>query len=147
MNPQFIRLNPFVPSEPPQTGLYITSTGMGARSGPSPVWWEGGLGRPRSDGSGADPGPALCDGPVGLSIIIISSGSLRCTNTRSKESLSIFSPHSCSTELLSNWSCDNPPIDLLHRVESAPRLLGGGLKMPRNVCLSLELRVPEFINP
>lgn len=129
MNAEFIRLNAFVPSKPPQTSLlYHQYRKREWERGRAPVWLS-------------------VMGQWASASLSSAAGSLRCANTRSKESLSIFSPHSRSTEQLYNWSCDNPPIDLLHRVESAPRLLGCGLKMPRNVCQSLEHRVPEFINP
>lgn len=97
---------------------------------------------------GAGPGPSQAVSAAGLSIIIISSGSsqMRQHQIKGKPLNLLPSPrqHRAALELAS-WSCDNPPIDLLHRVQAALGLLGRGLKMLRNVCQSLQQRVPYFM--
>lgn len=81
-NPQSVGLKPFV-LQPPQAKPFISAVQE----------WEWERGR----------APARLSLQPAWASLSSAAGPLRCASARSKESLSIFSPHWGSTELLYNW--------------------------------------------
>jgi len=115
MNPKSVRLNPFVPPNPPQAAFYIASGGSALRDGPRHHYRQQ---RALSDAPGRDQRKASQSSPL------------------------TEAAQSCSrTGIL---SCVNPPIDLLQS-SVCRGFWVFGLKMPRNVGRSLQRWVPDRI--